>query len=462
MGTSVCVIVVFLSLVVVSGSLSDRVSFPLTYIDAGSSLVRSVEADPSDLPQAMPMRDFVAAGRAMRVRMEKHRKVAKPLVGKFSYMGEQQGDVYLTVPVGNPPQHVSFLLDTGSEFIWCQCSPCQVCSGTKAPLFAFNKSSSFLSVPCASDLCFNSPGLDTSICRNSPTSSNPLCVFIVGYGDGSIDEGFVSVDSFHLGQHFSEKPIVFGCATVLNETVPTPSSGLMGLSAGPFSFTSQLFSSNTHIPKKFAYCLPDRFANLNARGTIEFGSYELPVSLRYTPLAPPYTPMGGKFYYVDLKGITVGGSWIKVDMKAHKVGEVVTGGTIFDSGSAITTLVKPLYDKLVKEMKRQTAHLEPFVLKASSADSKLCYKLSLNAEKLPNMPMVTLHFAGMVDLELGPESILYAAGMDDKDISICLAFNSDSEGGNLNIIGNYQQQNYWVEYNLQASSLGLAKARCAK
>ena len=78
------------------------------------------------------------------------------------------------------------------------------------------------------------------------------------------------------------------------------------------------------------------------------------------------------------------------------------------------------------------------------------------------MPMVTLHFAGMVDLELGPESILFPLEHDDKDISLCLAFTSDSDGRNLNIIGNYQQQNYWVEYNLQASSLGLPKAHCAK
>ena len=113
--------------------------------------------------------------------------------------------------------------------------------------------------------------------------------------------------------------------------------------------------------RKFAYCLPDRFANLNARGTIEFGSYELPVNLRYTPLAPPYTPMGDPFYYVDLKRITLGGIWIKVAMKAHKVGQVAAGGTMFDSGSALTTLVKSLYNELVKEMKRQTAHLGPFV-----------------------------------------------------------------------------------------------------
>lgn len=442
-------------------SSSASVSFPLTHRDAQSSLVRSQAADPSDLPQSMPMREFVASGRAMRGRMERQKRRRNgsrgnsrgAVVGRFSYLHENVGDFYLTVPVGNPPQKLIFTLDTGSELTWSQCTPCKICSDSAGPSFAFQKSSSFEKASCTSPLCSQSLGF-TGGCSNTTGS----CIFQLQYGDGSADAGYISIDSFHFGQHFV-KPFVFGCAVIDLDTVPTPTSGIMGLNGGPFSFTSQFFSGHPDLPKKFAHCLPDRITSLNSPGIIEFGDYELPIKLSYTPLQPPYGPLGDLYYYVGLEGISIGKSSIKVTNHTVMSSELGMGGTIFDSGTALTHLAKSVYGEVVGVLEKETAHLHPFASKEARSD--LCYKIPLTATKLPRVPTMTFHFVGMADLELGPESVLYPAAVQGDDILVCLAFASSPSSIPMNIIGNYQQQNYWIEYNLQTASLGLGKANCA-
>lgn len=429
-------------------------SFPLTHRDADASLIRIQEADPGDIPEGLPMRSFIAAGRAMRGRIERQRRSsgvgkAGPIVGRFSYLKENVGDFYLTISVGNPPQNLILTLDTGSELTWTQCKPCKVCSTSGGPTFAFNKSSSYMPVPCTSPLCTQSLGFSGG-CSNS----TGICIFQLQYGDGSVDAGYVSVDAFHLSRTLS-KSIVFGCAVIDLDTVPVPTSGIMGLNAGPFSFTSQLLGENPSLSNKFAHCLPDRFTNLNSPGTILFGKYTLPSNLSYTPLVPPYGPLGNLYYFVKLEGISVGKRFIKAAMKQEGLR---LEGTIFDSGTAVTHLVRSLYVEMVAEMRRQTVHLHPFSTEGTASD--LCYRVPLRAKELPKVPLITMHFAGRVGLELGPGSVLYPYGYDDKGIVLCLAFISSQSSMPFNIIGNYQQQNYWVEYNLQASSLGLAKANC--
>lgn len=445
-----------ISMHVVSASTSSHdqyvVSFSLTHRDAESSPLRSVEADPADLPEDMPMRAFVAAGRALTKRLDMQHgiKAKKPFVGKTSYGGDAVGDFFLTVGVGTPSQNLAFLLDTGSELIWTQCSPCLQCTNTTVRRFDYHQSSSFLSVAYTSALCISSVGLKTYI-------KPPLCRFQVHYLDGSGEDGFLSTDFFHLGPAVISKPFVFGCANFVNETVFTPSSGLMGLDAGPFSLTSQIFAGNPEMPKKFAYCLPDRIKSLNMPGRIKFGNYRQHAKMRYTPFAPPYGPLGSAYYYVKLEGIAVGETMIKV----HNV--EAEGGTIFDSGTAITQLVPRVYDGMLREMKRQTTHLGPLEITnaTSNGASRLCYLVPLNATKLPKVPRISMHFAGGVELQLVPGSILRPLGLiiDNTTTVFCLAFDSSAEDENL--IGNYQQQDYLVEHNLETSSLGLAKAECA-
>ena len=58
--------------------------------------------------------------------------------------------------IGNPPQRAEAVIDTGSDFIWTQCSTClQAGSCVKQGLPYYNafKSDSFHPVPCNDPLC---------------------------------------------------------------------------------------------------------------------------------------------------------------------------------------------------------------------------------------------------------------------------------------------------------------------
>ncbi|MCO5564341.1 hypothetical protein L7F22_018001 [Adiantum nelumboides] len=179
--------------------------------------------------------------------------------------------------------------------------------------------------------------------------------------------------------------------------------------------------------------------------------------MRYMPQVPPYEPLGNSYFFVNLKGIFIGKRFIK-PMRTMEHKRLQIGGTISDSGTILTRLEKSLHVEMVVEMSRQTTHLHPSLAKGFA--SNLCYGIPLRAKDLTKVPLITLHFAGKVGMELGPESVLYPFGVDGKSITLCLAFSSSQNS--INIIGNYQQQNYWVEHNLQTSSIVLAKVDCVK
>lgn len=422
--------------------------FPIVHRDAPGSPFRNLS---TQIPDSVPLKLFVAFGLSLRARL--HRSPPKALLARFSYLQSLAGDFYLPLPVGSPPQNRYFVLDTGSELLWTQCLPCIECSHINNP-FRPERSSSYQRVPCNSSLCVHSLGFSRFPCGN--VSASP-CVFELQYGDGSADIGYLSVDDFHFGK--LAIPFVFGCAVVDIEVVPLPSSGVIGLNAGPFSLPSQLVGSG--YAKKFAYCLPDRIYNLNSSGLIRFGDSTFPTKLSYTPLVPPFAPLGQLYYYVGLQGISVGNQLLKIPSSSFAPNSLGQGGTLLDSGTAITRLTEPVYRALVNALIKATGHLHPFSLNDTATD--VCYNISVTATRLPEVPSITFHFLDKVDLELEADSILYPVAFDEKNLIVCAAFASTALTlvDSFNIIGNYQQQNYWIEYDLTAGRVGFAKANCA-
>lgn len=419
-------------------------SFPLFHKDSPSSPFHI-----SSLQQYndIPLHTFLALTQSLRTTRMKH-KPTTLVRGRFSYLNEIVGDFYLHLPIGSPPQLLIFTLDTGSELTWTQCSPCLHCNHTGAPLFHSSNSSTYHRLSCTSPLCSHSLGFNKGCSSQSPAS----CLFQLQYGEGSTDAGYLSVDVFRFGK--LRQPFVFGCAEIDIETVPSPVSGIMGLSAGPYSFASQLLSGG--YPKKFAYCLPDRLTNLTSSGMIVFGESS-PPKLMYTPLIPPLPPLADLYYYIGLSGISLGSRLLEIPASAFKYHTDGSGGTVLDSGTAITHFVESAYKPLIEALNQSTTHLKPF---AVGGAGDVCYRIPITATQLPNIPPITFHFMGGVDLELEANSILYPAEVDGNNIILCAAFAS-SGAIPLNIVGNYQQQNYWIEYDLELQRVGFAKTNCA-
>lgn len=95
-----------------------------------------------------------------------------------------------------------------------------------------------------------------------------------------------------------------------------------------------------------------------------------------------------------------------------------------------------------------------------------CFQL-LPDDKLVYYPTLTLLFEGGAQMELSMYNYLL---LDDAENSVCLSFVTDVVGGSgLNvalsggpsiILGNYMQQSFYMEYDLDNSRLGFQKQAC--
>ncbi|MCL0149180.1 hypothetical protein M2T53_28765, partial [Klebsiella pneumoniae] len=98
--------------------------------------------------------------------------------------------------------------------------------------------------------------------------------------------------------------VVFGCGHS-NRGLFHGAAGLLGLGRGALSFASQLRAVYGHA---FSYCLVDHGSSVGSK--IVFGDDDALLGhprLNYTACAPSAAAAADTFYYVQLKGVLVGG-----------------------------------------------------------------------------------------------------------------------------------------------------------
>ncbi|KAK3147410.1 hypothetical protein QOZ80_3BG0282000 [Eleusine coracana subsp. coracana] len=364
------------------------------------------------------------------------------------------GRLFDTVPVaeylaqfsiGTPPQPVQVEVDTGSDLTWTQCVPCIACFDQALPYFDPNPSSSFGMFSCRSSACQSLP---ISSCGTENWWGNQTCVYTYSYGDKSVTTGLLFLDTFTFagaGDRAVAVPdLAFGCGFFNSGKFISNETGIAGFGRGTLSLPSQLKVDN------FSYC----FTNItgSAPSTVLLG---LPANLhssargeiQTTPFIqnPADFPT---FYYLSLKAITVGSCRLPVPESAFAFNKNGTGGTIIDSGTAFTMLppniYRHLHDTFVSQVKLPVANDDP-----------LCFAVA-PGEKPPYVPKLALHFEGAT-LDLPWEN--YVFDYEEAGHSyICLAI---VEGGDdIAILGNFQQQNMHVLYDLAANKLSFVPAHC--
>lgn len=209
----------------------------------------------------------------------------------------------------------------------------------------------------------------------------------------------------------------------------------MGLGGGSLSLLNQP-STTELFGGTFSYCLPSSSAS---SGSLVLGK-EAAIStpgLKFTTLVNDAS--NPTFYSVNLIGISVGDTRISV-----AAGE----GTIIDSGTTITHLVDSDYASLRDTFRGQLPTLQP----ASSDGFDTCYDFSSSSSV--DVPTITLHMDNNVDLILPKENIVMK---QDSGLS-CLAFTSSDSGS---IIGNVQQQNWRIVFDVPNSRVGFAQEQCS-
>nr|XP_043607068.1 aspartyl protease family protein 2-like [Erigeron canadensis] len=356
----------------------------------------------------------------------------------ISGLAQGSGEYFTRIGIGSPPRYSYMVLDTGSDVVWIQCSPCRRCYTQTDPIFNPSKSNSFGHVPCRTSLCnrLDSPGCNTK--------SNK-CMYQVSYGDGSFTIGEFSTETLTF-RKTKVNNVAFGCGHD-NQGLFVGAAGLLGLGRGKLSFPNQ---AGRQFGSKFSYCLVDRSMS-SKPSSLVFGNGAVSRVARFTPLLN--NPKMDTFYYLGLTGFSVGGarvagitsSLFQLDTKSGN------GGVIIDSGTSVTRLTRPAYVALRNAFLSGASHLKRGP-NFSLFDA--CFDLSGKTEV--KVPTVVMHFKGGADVSLPASNYLIPV---DSSGSFCFAFAGTSTG--LSIIGNIQQQGFRVVYDLAGSRVGFAPKSCA-
>lgn len=368
------------------------------------------------------------------------------------------GEYFMDVFIGTPPKHFSLILDTGSDLNWLQCSPCEDCYEQVGPKYDPSMSSSYSAIPCSSQQCglVAPPVTETAgdRCAGNGRNSSSSCRYFYWYGDKSNTTGDLSWETFSVNVTGRRGPlrvprVIFGCGHA-NRGLFHGAAGLLGLGRGQLSFASQLRELYGH---KFSYCLVDRDSNASVSSTLVFGEDERLAAhrdLQYTALVQTANSVD-TFYYVRIAAATVGGERVDVPSAAFEITAEGNGGTIVDSGTTLTYLAQPAYEKI-----------------RAAFEAKISYP---RVDLPPLGPCYNV--SGVGDVKLPEFSITFTDGavwrfpaknyfiqLDPEDAVVCLAI-MGTPLGSLSILGNYQQQNFHILYDVDNSRLGFAPMTCA-
>ncbi|CAO2211197.1 unnamed protein product [Urochloa humidicola] len=417
----------------------------LTHVDAGTSYTkpqRLRRAIARSKARAAALQSLAAAAAPPAV-------VVDPITAARVLVTASTGEYVVGLAIGTPPLYYTAIMDTGSDLIWTQCAPCLLCADQPTPYFDTKRSATYRAVPCRSPRCAQ---------LTYPACFQKVCVYQYYYGDTASTAGVLANETFTFGGGVSgagnnsakvvrAPNISFGCGSI-NAGDLANSSGMVGFGRGPLSLVSQLG------PSRFSYCLtsylsptPSRlyfgaFANLNSTNT----------SSSSPPQSTPFVvnPALPSMYFLSLKGISLGTKRLPIDPVAFAINDDGTGGVIIDSGTSITWLQQDAYEAVRRGL------LSAIPLPAANdTDIGLdtCFPWPPPPDVTVTVPDFVFHFDG-ANMTLPPENYMIIASTTGY---LCLAMAPSGVG---TIIGNYQQQNLHILYDVANSLLSFVTAPC--
>lgn len=397
----------------------------------------------------------VGGGAAVVASSSPRRALSERLVATVeSGVAVGSGEYLVDVYVGTPPRRFQMIMDTGSDLNWLQCAPCLACFEQRGPVFDPAASSSYRNVTCGDPRCgLVSPPTAPRTCRRP---RDDPCPYYYWYGDQSNTTGDLALESFTVnltapGASRRVDSLVFGCGH-WNRGLFHGAAGLLGLGRGPLSFASQLRAVYGHA---FSYCLVDHGSGVASK--IVFGDDNVLLAhpqLNYTAFAPATATSVDTFYYVNIKGVLVGGEMLNISSDTWGVAKDGSGGTIIDSGTTLSYFAEPAYQAIRQAFIDRMNKAYPLITDFPMLNP--CYNVS-GVEKV-EVPEFSLLFADGAVWDFPAEN--YFIRLDPKGV-MCLAVLGTPRSA-LSIIGNYQQQNFHVLYDLQNNRLGFAPRRCAE
>lgn len=334
------------------------------------------------------------------------------------------GEYFMTFSIGTPPRQVYAIADTGSELTWVKCLPWKQSHEEAPHTFNPSNSSTYMKLPCFSPSCRKLNWYKRFCIKD-------YCYYKERYGDGLTTKGTLSTDKFSFEDDYKNTidvgNLAFGCSDDASGPILGNETGIVGLSRRPLSLVSQLKYTN------FAYCMvvPANKHWLGATSKMYFGSEADFLGGQ----APLVTGSNNQYYHLTLQGISVGDEKLQIPSGIFDIAENGEGGFIIDSGTTYTLLRGEAYDALVKALS-EAIHLPR---KHYGEDLELCFEASF--EDLALQPDITFHL-NATDVILTKETTYEPVA----DGVWCLTILRSKSS--LSILGNVQQRNYFVAYDI--------------
>ncbi|XP_027351898.1 probable aspartyl protease At4g16563 [Abrus precatorius] len=382
------------------------------------------------------------------------------------------GGYSIDLKFGTPPQTSSFVLDTGSSLVWFPCTSRYLCSHCLFPninpstisTFIPKNSSSSKLVGCRNPKCGYLFGNDVQSrcpqCKPASQNCTLTCpAYIIQYGLGST-AGFLLLENLNFPGKIVTDFLV-GCS-ILSVRQP---SGIAGFGRGKESLPSQMGL------KRFSYCLiSHRFddSRENSDLILQIGSTgdAKTTGLSYTPFHK--NPSGnnsafGEYYYLNLRKVIVGGERVKIPLEFLESGSDGNGGTIVDSGSTFTFMERPVYNLVAQKFEKQMANYTR--AKDVEAQSGLGPCFNLSGVTTASFPELTFQFKGGAKMTLPLPNYFSLVG-DSKVVCLIIVTGGGTgpsrASGPAIILGNYQQQNFYVEFDLENERFGFRPKSCKR
>uniref|UniRef100_A0A0D9WZR6 Peptidase A1 domain-containing protein n=1 Tax=Leersia perrieri TaxID=77586 RepID=A0A0D9WZR6_9ORYZ len=357
---------------------------------------------------------------------------------------------HMNLSMGTPPLTFPAIIDTGSDLLWTQCSPCTKCAFKQpTPLFDPAKSSTFSKLPCNSTFCQSLPS-------TFRTCNATGCVYNYRYGVG-YTAGYLATEKITIGDT-TFPSVAFGCSTV-NDGTRDNTSGMVGLGRTPLSLVSQLGVG------RFSYCLRSNTAAGDS--PILFGSLAKLTGgngvVQSTPLLQNPGMPDSAFYYVNLTGITVGTTDLPITSTTFGfTGTGAGGGTVVDSGATLTYLTKDAYAMVKKAFLSQMANLT--TVSGAPYDLDVCFKVTGAGDVHEIVPKLVLRFEGGAKYDVPFHNYFDGVDVDSQGrVTVaCLLVLTMIDDQSLSIIGNRMQMDMHVLYDLDGGMFSFAPADCAK
>ncbi|KAK4393903.1 Aspartic proteinase PCS1 [Sesamum angolense] len=356
----------------------------------------------------------------------------------------------VSLPIGTPPQSQQMILDTGSQLSWIQCHRKSPRKPPPPASFDPSLSSSFSVLPCNHPVC--KPRIP-DFTLPTTCDQNRLCHYSYFYADGTLAEGNLVRERFAFPGSRTTPPLILGCAAE-----PGEAEGILGMNLGRLSFISQ-----AKVPR-FSYCVPFRRGSekITRMGTFYLGQNPNSHTFQYISLLtfpqsqrmPNFDPLA---YTVPMVGIRIGGKKLNISAAAFRPDAGGSGQTMVDSGTQYTFLVEAAYAKVREEVVRLVGtRLKKGYVFGGALD--MCFDGN-PMEIGRRIGDMVFQFEKGVEISISNERVV-----DDVGGGVhCVAIGrSESLGIASNIIGNFHQQNHWVEFDLSRRRVGFGVADCSR